>query len=353
VSYALPFTLLPIPLASEAFGTSKPYTTWSIAVLTIIASLAFLIYTRSDESRPGKELMLWSPYAHVQTRITLRDVDDFLDALGDNPDFKAELQDRMKKLEGSVADKELKRAAVESFIRDQIRSTRAEFHWWQLITHAFLHDTSSIWGFITHLLGNMLFLMVFGTRVNALIGNVATAFLYPILAAAAGWAQIWMSGDGGIAPMLGASGAINGLAGMYLILFPAHRLFCAMWIRLWFFFGFRPWTIFYTMKVFVLRGFWVLLIYLGYDLAMNWVQSREFGGGGVAHWAHIGGFLSGALIALSLLLSRMFNCRGGDLMSVLLGKHAWPFIGKPSRWKPEPTIEELAGRAIRLDYKPG
>jgi len=57
-------------------------------------------------------------------------------------------------------------------------------------------------------------------------------------------------------PMLGASGAIQGLAGMYLILFPVHRVYCAMWIRI-------RWSLF--AKVFTLRGFWVLLIYFGYS----------------------------------------------------------------------------------------
>jgi hypothetical protein len=83
-----------------------------------------------------------------------------------------------------------------------------------------------------------------------------------------------------------------------------------------------------------MRGFWILLIYFGYDILMNSISAAlgHHGGGGVAHWAHIGGFLTGATIGLALLLSRMFNTHGGDVLSVTLGKHAWPLIGKPARW---------------------
>ena len=51
----------------------------------------------------------------------------------------------------------------------------------------------------------------------------------------------------------------------------------------------------------------------------------------VAHWAHLGGFLAGAAIALTLMLSRLVNARAGDLVSVVLGRHAWKLLGKPNR----------------------
>jgi len=196
-----------------------------------------------------------------------------------------------------------------------------------LITHAFLHDTSSIYNFIMHLAGNMLFLLVFGTRVNALIGNIATAILYPILAVCAAWAHILSLGNTLSGPMVGASGAIMGLAGMYLILFPVHKVFCAMWISI--FLRFRR---YFGCKIFPLRGFWVLLIYFGYDLLMSAISAHFGTSSGVAHWAHIGGFTCGMAISLMILFSRQFNTRGGDLFSVALGKYAWPLIGKPSRW---------------------
>jgi len=55
---------------------------------------------------------------------------------------------------------------------------------------------------------------------------------------------------------------------------------------------------------------------------------------GVAHWAHLGGFLTGAGIAIILLVSRLATARGGDLLSVVLGRYAWPLLGKPNAiWK--------------------
>jgi membrane associated rhomboid family serine protease len=71
----------------------------------------------------------------------------------------------------------------------------------------------------------------------------------------------------------------------------------------------------------------VLLIYFGYDVAMVVFGFQ----GSTAHWAHIGGFVTGVIIGIGLLMSRQFDCRNGDLLSMVLGKHAWPIIGKPKR----------------------
>jgi membrane associated rhomboid family serine protease len=170
--------------------------------------------------------------------------------------------------------------------------------------------------------------LVFGGRVNALLGNIATLILYPLLAAGAAGIYLRMGHPPPGVPMLGASGAIMGLAGMYLILFPVHLVYCGMWLRIWL--RFRTWLF---MKIFVLRGFWVLLIYFGYDALMAALDVRS----GTAHWAHIGGFVIGVMIALVLLVSRMIYCGGGDLLSVMLGKYAWSLIGRPSRWNRSPA----------------
>src|SRR6185295_14564324 len=85
---------------------------------------------------------------------------------------------------------------------------------------------------IMHLVGNMIFLMVIGTRVNALVGNTATIAFYPLLAAISGWAQMTSLANEPPAPSLGASGAIMGLAGMYLVLMPVHKVHMAFWFRM-------------------------------------------------------------------------------------------------------------------------
>jgi hypothetical protein len=80
--------------------------------------------------------------------------------------------------------------------------------------------------------------------------------------------------------------------------------------------------------VFTLRGFWVLLAYFAYDATMIAISRHD----GTAHWAHIGGFLTGVALALGILFSRLMYCGGGDLLSVTLGRRAWPLIGRPARW---------------------
>src|ERR1051325_1659691 len=87
-----------------------------------------------------------------------------------------------------------------------------EFQPHQLITHAFLH------GGITHLVGNLIFLIVLGPRVNALIGNILTLILYPLLAVLAATFHMVAMQHEPSHPMVGASGAIMGLAGLYLVL---------------------------------------------------------------------------------------------------------------------------------------
>jgi membrane associated rhomboid family serine protease len=175
-------------------------------------------------------------------------------------------------------------------------------------------------GFLIRLGGSLLFLMVFGSRVNAILGNRATAIIYPLLSLASGLSFILTSPAGAITPLDGASGAISGLAGLYFVLLPAHYVYCATWFRFFRYLAF---------KIFALRGFWVLLIYFAYDVAMVALGNQ----GNTAHWAHIGGFLTGVTLGIALLMSRMFNCRNGDLLSLVLGKHAWPLIGKPSQWE--------------------
>jgi membrane associated rhomboid family serine protease len=352
VSWIVWVTPLPIPIRSEAFGTRKPYAIWTIAIATILASITFYIaqHTGDDDSpdRPGNNLMLWPPSQQSDADadvISPETVRKFLEK-EDSPEQRTLLHIEARDDENKLTDEQAAQRVLSSFVEE--RMPHGEFHWYQLITCAFLHDTSSILNFLMHLGGNLLFMLVFGTRVNALIGNIATAILYPILAVCAAGVYLLSLGNGPAIPMLGASGAIMGLAGMYLILFPIHRVFCAMWFRLW-----LHVRVFYGYKIFAMRGFWVLLIYFGYDVLMNILNKYVFQsdtGGGVAHWAHIGGFSAGMILGLLVLASRMFNTHGGDLLSVTMGRYAWPLIGKPSRWNTAAAPIAPPVRATSLNY---
>ncbi len=338
ISWILPWTIFPLPIASEAFGTRKPYAIWGIAAFTILVSLIFFIAQQNSDGQAGRSLMLWPPSDQTNGQISDASIEKVVHALGERAVLAFEAA--KKSLKGSVPDKDLSRKAFESTFGELPKGE--PFHWWQLFTHILLHDPSNIYAFTLHLGGNMVFLLVFGSRVNALIGDIPTLIIYPILGVIAGLSQNYFTTHLIPIPSLGASGAINGLAGMYLILFPIHRIYCAWWFRLRFIVPLK-------LKIVPIRGFWILLIYFAWDL-LSGLLSRDSIGGGTADWAHVGGFVAGAVIALGLLLSRQFNTRGGDMLSVIPGKRAWPLIGKPSRWiatpPPLPTV-----RAVSLNFE--
>jgi membrane associated rhomboid family serine protease len=187
-----------------------------------------------------------------------------------------------------------------------------------------------------HFAGNMVFLLVFGLRVNELIGDLKFAIIYPLLAIAAALSYMASISGQPLQPMLGASGAIMGLAGMYFVLFPIQRVHMAFWIRLglWFFY----------LKMFRMRGFWLLVLWIGFNdiLPMAFPSKHDH----VAHWAHLGGFLFGMAIAIGLLAGRLATARGGDLLSVLLGRYAWPMLGKPNQNLEAPIASPNRGRRI-------
>lgn len=153
---------------------------------------------------------------------------------------------------------------------------------------------------------------------------------YLFLAICAGIAHLLASSGEPPVPLVGASGAIMGMAGMYFVFFPAQRVHSVIWLRLGIFTGFRLW-----MKIFELRGYWVLLFYIFFDVLYTLLGVKD----GTAHWAHLGGFFSGMAVAILLLATRGVNGRGSDLLSILLGRWAWPLIGKPSQWALRGTDE--------------
>lgn len=316
ISWFIWFGLFPI--ASEAFGTRKPRVTWALTIATVVASCLFfavVISAGDDELSPGAQrLLLWAG-GEEATRDELRTIVE--DDLADEADATAAMESARTRTRVAA------RAPSEQQIDEQTDQLfdlayPARFHWYQLITHAFLH------GGIMHLAGNLLFLLVFGMRVNELIGNLRFAIVYPILAVIAALAHMFAYADQPLHPVLGASGAIMGLAGMYFIFFPVQRVHMAIWWRvMWLLAGFRL-----MYKIFAMRGFWLLVLWIAFnDLLPMLLGDGE--SDDVAHWAHLGGFIGGAVIAVGLLLTRQVRTHGGDLISVTLGKHAWPLLGRP------------------------
>lgn len=132
-------------------------------------------------------------------------------------------------------------------------------------------------GDIMHIFGNMLFLWIFADNIENRIGHLRFAIFYLICGLAAACAQIIMDTNS-VIPMLGASGAISGVLGGYLLLFPNKEVRAIM-------FNFMMTTI----PAFVALGLWI-----GYQLLMGYLNSGA--GGGVAYAAHIGGFIAGLVL---------------------------------------------------------
>ena len=139
-----------------------------------------------------------------------------------------------------------------------------------------------------HLLGNMLFLFVFGRSIEDRFGHLKFLVIYFLSGLGAAAAQITLN-PGSHAPTIGASGAIAGVLGAYFICYPGARI--TTLIPLFFFF----WTI--EVPAILLLGYWFLIQFL---TGFQRLAIQTATGGGVAWWAHVGGFLVGVLLALTL-----------------------------------------------------
>src|SRR6266498_1987039 len=139
-----------------------------------------------------------------------------------------------------------------------------------------------------HLLGNMLYLWIFGDNVEDNFGHVKFLIFYLLCGIAATFAQVFMSMNSTV-PNLGASGAIAGVLGAYILLFPRGQVRVLMGR------GVIP------MPALVVIGFWIVLqLVSGFGSISNRAET-----GGVAYMAHIGGFLAG------FILTFLFRATGG------------------------------------------
>ena len=152
-----------------------------------------------------------------------------------------------------------------------------------LITFMFLH------GGWFHFIGNMLYLWIFGDNVEDRVGHFRYLIFYLTCGLASGLAQLFIYPSSQL-PIVGASGAIAGVMGGYLLLYPFARV-----VTLFFFFFFVQIV---EIPALFFLGFWFVFQFLSGSLSL----AGE--GGGVAWWAHIGGFVCGALLVYPLLKKR-------------------------------------------------
>lgn len=156
--------------------------------------------------------------------------------------------------------------------------------WATLFTSQFLH------GGWLHLGANMICLWVFGNNVEDAMGHVRFLVFYLVCGAAAGLAHsLSASGSlGALVPMIGASGAIGGVLGGYLMLYPRANVRVLVWLVVF--------IRIFTVPAWLVAGFWIMFEFINGTM-------RSATDSGVAHWAHIGGFLTG-LVLITLFKDR-------------------------------------------------
>lgn len=158
--------------------------------------------------------------------------------------------------------------------------------WMTLVTSMFLH------GGWAHLFSNVLALYIFGDNVEDRLGSGRYLFLYLACGLAAGGVHILFNSTSTI-PAIGASGAISGVLAAYLLFFPTARVITLVPLFFW------PW--FVEVPAVVYLGFWFV------SQLLNGMLSIVVGAqtlGGVAWWAHVGGFVAGLVLAPMLQLRR-------------------------------------------------
>lgn len=146
--------------------------------------------------------------------------------------------------------------------------------WFPVLSSMFLH------GGWFHLIGNMWFLWIFGNNVEDAMGHLRFTAFYLLCGVAAAMAQV-AADPASAVPMVGASGAIGGVMGAYVLLYPRVH------VHLVVFLGFYVTTV--AVPAFVMLGYWFLL-----QILSGWTTIGAKGG--VAFWAHAGGFIAGAVL---------------------------------------------------------
>jgi membrane associated rhomboid family serine protease len=167
--------------------------------------------------------------------------------------------------------------------------------WFTLVSSQFLHAG---WA---HIIGNMLFLWVFGDNVEDVLGHFSYLVFYLVCGAAADIAQAFIQGPSRI-PSIGASGAIAGVLGAYIILYPWARVRILIPIILFF------WTL--EVPALLVLGWWFIQQFLYGAASLSSIAS-----GGVAFWAHIGGFVIGAILILPFI-GRAYRPRAPTYVNV-------------------------------------
>jgi membrane associated rhomboid family serine protease len=151
-----------------------------------------------------------------------------------------------------------------------------------ILTSMFLH------GSLMHLLGNMLFLWIFGDNLEDIFGHARFVLFYLLSGVAAAGLQVFADPFSQV-PMIGASGAIAGVMGGYLLLFPRARVDILLIIVVFF-------------RIFSVPAWVMLGLWFGFQVLNGLATDTDMGG--IAYWAHAGGFVAGMIMAVPAWLRR-------------------------------------------------
>lgn len=165
--------------------------------------------------------------------------------------------------------------------------------WPTIFSSMFLHG-----GFM-HVAGNMLYLWIFGNNVEDTLGKARYLLFYLACGVVAAFAHM-ASGPDSLTPTVGASGAVAGLMGAYLVLFPRAEITAIVPI---FYIG----TV-QEVPATIVIGFWAVIQFAN----AHWLGGAGMRGGGVAYMAHVGGFLAGVVLILLLGGRRLVEQRRED-----------------------------------------
>ncbi len=163
---------------------------------------------------------------------------------------------------------------------------------WGLIPARFLHDPTNTWltiltsmflhGGWFHILSNMWVLFIFGNNVEARLGRMRYLIFYILSGTSAGLLQSYILPTSQV-PMIGASGAIAGVLGAYLILFPRSRIASLV-------------PLFFIFTLVEVPAYLFLLFWFASQLYSGWFAIQGGGASGIAWWAHVGGFTFGLVM---------------------------------------------------------
>lgn len=173
------------------------------------------------------------------------------------------------------------RELTASFAGDETATVGAIPEWMTLITSQFLHG-----GFL-HVAGNMLYLWIFGNNVEDKLGHSKFLTFYLLCGTLAGLTQ-WFFSSGSSIPSLGASGAIAGVMGAYILRFPRAKILTLVPLG-FILFPFRIPALFFL-------GFWFVMQALYGVASLGAPANLGMESGGIAYWAHAGGFAFGAIL---------------------------------------------------------